>query len=410
MRPQNQSIVAFFLSIFLLPLFTLGEKFNVPGAGDLDEEVSTDGSTWTGQLLLPEKFKSSPEVYHCEFLASQIYKALLSLDDDDRVMGPKTADVAVSVYTYPKSDYYWVSTIPRGTGLATAKSRISRDAPILRRRLRPLPPSTAGVTHRVHAEEGAFSLFEQSQVYPFEAGAETYPPGSVVGTWNMYKAKNRKVGKKRAPCEVDSVLDKNALKNNRACEIVTEELHVTVRAVDGTIRNSPASSSGTGNHGTTTHPAEGQGTKRPVSPGSSDDDHKRPKNDPGEGPSNCARGLIPHKQGTVVACRLPTAKHTSKGRPTTLRTVHTAAAGTKTGKTKPTATGAARQRPTNTRLAKTKATTALRQKPTGTRPAKVRSTVAGHQKPASTRPGRPAKTTKAAAARTGRPKTQKKPA
>lgn len=259
---------------------------------------------------------------NCEHLASLVYQALLSLGDNSRVMGPQKADVVVSVYTYANSDFFWVSMLPRGAGLVAAKSRIDETL-LLRNALNPRPPSTAAVTHRVHAEEGAFSLFEASHAYAFQEGDERYPLGSVVGTWHMHKAPNPKVGQRRAPCQVDTADEKNRLKNNRACEVVTEELEVSVRTVAGDIRTRPAV---------------------------------------------CGRGLTSHKEGgDVVACPLPRPKQSTRVHLTTLRTVRTAPAGTRTHKGKPTATGAVRQRPTHTKLHNTKPAVDAHQKPTKTR-------------------------------------------
>lgn len=344
------------------------------------------GKTWFGRIDLEEKHRSNPTVKICERYAAAIYAKIAQTGDilatgrntkkkDAGLFGMRgSPEVLVSVYTYKNSPYLWVSTLPRGVGQVKAKERINgvpgttqKSAFILKSKLNKAGANSYygalpdDVDSQIHAEEAAFALFETNPPMGLDlAGRQTYPAGSVVGTWHRGESTKRDkalVGELKPACSGDTG------KNNVPCSVVTRALGVRAR-----IEGEPFS--------------EEEGTKRPASSDGNTNDPKHPKYDASIGSSKCHRALEDDADADSMgaACPLPNRKtsalhkgsqHTrtnlharptssrKKGaaHPTTLKTMRATATGARNLKSKPTSVAAARQRPTKTRQGRPTKTT-----------------------------------------------------
>lgn len=354
--------------------------------GLLVEQASRSGNpgkTWLGRIELQARHRANPTIKICEEYAEAIYKAIaqtgnimgnnkpidikknpkLPARDTDLFGSGDSKDLVVSAYTYKDSRYLWVSSLPRGLGMVQAKKRINgefkeaieagrprtKSATLLRSKLDKIKAPTDYVDSQIHAEEAAFALFETDNVVNLSDQSK-YPAGSVVGSWHREKTdvlSEAEAGEPMPACNPDT----NIKKENKACSIVTGELGVKARlepVASGNSRGIKRPPPSDGEAGSSKNPK----CRRGIENGADDMGPACPLPRP---KSSTSRKGTQHTKSNLRA--RPTSSRKKGAAPTTLRTMHATAAGTRNQRTKPTSAPAARQRPTNTKQVRPTRTT-----------------------------------------------------
>lgn len=217
----------------------------------LQENSDGQGSTWFGRVPIDSN-TFSYTVTGCEELAKKAYAGLREKLDSN-INDPESANAIrmfgkvgvrsssnnflISAYTYDKSDFAWIGSLPRNVGLAQAKTNIAQKTTMLREAPSPGNPNKE-LFHRVHAEEQAWLTFETDEeeglASPKAAAmrqAEGYPPGSVVGSAKAARRPKQSiptVAEKWPACGVEDVATgASGTKNGgRACQLVAASLGV----------------------------------------------------------------------------------------------------------------------------------------------------------------------------------------